>query len=174
MNYDRTSYEIPSTWISYEKCDQMWGTTKKALVYHDYKTDINYLILIQSLWRVVCLGSWKKTTCQLIFQKLRMIHTTRHVTLKWHFRRKCRCRLTFIFVFKNITCPSIYNLNNKWNFTNELVGPDYIRDWILSLNLVSLTSRIHTVNWWIKVITLSSQYHQNYINFIMSIWSAIV
>ena len=34
--------------------------------------------------------------------KIEMARTTRHVTLRWHFKRKYRCELTFIFVFKNV------------------------------------------------------------------------
>jgi hypothetical protein len=46
----------------------------------------------------------KKTTRSLISTlEIEMTRATKHVTLRWHCRRKCRCQLTFVFVFENVT-----------------------------------------------------------------------
>ena len=35
--------------------------------------------------------------------EIEMIRITRHVILRWHSRRSCKCKLTFIFVFENVS-----------------------------------------------------------------------
>ena len=35
--------------------------------------------------------------------KFEMTRTNKHMTLRWHFKRKCRCQLTFVFVFNIVT-----------------------------------------------------------------------
>ena len=49
---------------------------------------------------------------------IEMTRTTRHVTLRWHFRRKCRCLLTYIFVFENITWHFEFEVECQWNLSN--------------------------------------------------------
>ena len=45
----------------------------------------------------------KKTHTSIDTLQIEMTHTTRHVTLRWNFKRKCRSyQLTFIFVFENV------------------------------------------------------------------------
>ena len=81
-----------------------------------------------------------------------MTRPTRDVTLRWHFKIKCRCHLTFIFVFENVTwhfgfeferqikiCQPytlniIMQLNNgMWSSKSILkylrVGPIYSKFW---------------------------------------------
>ena len=35
--------------------------------------------------------------------EIEMTYMIRHVTLRWHFGRKCRFQLTFLFVYENVT-----------------------------------------------------------------------
>ena len=55
-----------------------------------------------------------------------MAYTTRHVTLRWYFERKCRCQSTFILVFKNIMWHFGFEVQLKWNLSNihsGYIGP---------------------------------------------------
>jgi hypothetical protein len=67
----------------------------------------------------------KKTIRQLTSWNFEMTHTTRHVTLNWHFKRKCRCWLTFIFVFKNITWHFRFEVGRQVKFVKHT-------DWMVS------------------------------------------
>jgi hypothetical protein len=44
---------------------------------------------------------WSPRACDTL--EIQMTCTTRHVTLRLPFRRKCRCQLTFFIFFENIT-----------------------------------------------------------------------
>ena len=48
-----------------------------------------------------------------------MTHTTRHVTLKWHLKRKCRCRLTFVFIFENVSWHSRFEVERQIKFVKH-------------------------------------------------------
>ena len=89
--------------------------------------------------------------------QIEMTHTTRHVTSRWQFRRKCRCQLTFIIVFE-ISCDTLdFKLNVKWNMSNMHIdsvlggGGLYFQECLV----LRASQEVHiqlTVNWpmWTK------------------------
>ena len=51
--------------------------------------------------------------------EIEMTRTTKHVTLRWHCRRKCRCQLTFIFVFENVTWHFGFEVERQIKFVKH-------------------------------------------------------
>ena len=72
-----------------------WHSTRKNL--HENKLHVNWHTQFR-FWHAVWLVK-KKIHTSIGILGIEMSHTTRYVTLRWPFRRKCRCQLTSIFVF---------------------------------------------------------------------------
>ena len=45
--------------------------------------------------------------------------TTRHVTSRWHFRRKSRCQSTFIFALENVTWHFGFDVERQMKFVKH-------------------------------------------------------
>ena len=76
-----------------------WHLTSKNL--HPKKAHVNWHAQCK-FWHVVWLVKIQITS--------QLTRTTKHVTLREQFRRRRKCQLTFLFVFKNIT----------WHFGTEV------------------------------------------------------
>ena len=61
-----------------------------------------------------CFQVWQGAFC-----KRRLSQITKGVTLRWHFRRKCRCQLTFILVFQNVTRHVGSKVERRMNFVKH-------------------------------------------------------
>jgi hypothetical protein len=61
----------------------------------------------------------KKVNTSIHTLEIRMTCTTRHVTLRWPFRRKARFQLPFIFVFENITWHFEFEVECEMKFVKH-------------------------------------------------------
>jgi hypothetical protein len=90
-------------------------------------TKMNYMSLDKArfrCWHVVRLVK-EKTARQIGTLIIEMTRTTRHVTLRWHFGRKCRWQLTFILCFLKTSRDTLdLKLTVKWNLSNIHTEPN--------------------------------------------------
>jgi hypothetical protein len=90
-----------------------WHLTRKNL--HPKKAHVNWHAQFR-FWHVVGLVK-KQIACHLTC-------TTKHVTLRQHFKRKNNSQLTFIFVFENITWHSGVEIEHQIKIVKHIYTPN--------------------------------------------------
>ena len=111
--------KVPIKWYVWQS---FWHLTCKNL--HKNKLHVTWQAQFR-FWHVVWHGK-KKTTRQFDTSKIEMSCITRHVTLRWHFRRRCRCQLTLVFVSENDTWHFGLEVERQMKFVKHTNWSPYI------------------------------------------------
>ena len=80
----------------------------------------------------VCLFVCYSQDCILIIEILVFPKILCNPKLRWQFRRKCRCELTFIFVLENVTWHFGFEVEREMNFVKatHCLGPHkHVSSW---------------------------------------------
>ena len=109
-----SSFQLP-TLCYFDKVFASWHLTCKELAHK--KMHINWQAQFR-IWHVV-LHVKKKNHMSTDTLEIEMTYTTRHVTLKWHSRRKCRCQSTFNIVYESITWHFGFEVERQTRFVQR-------------------------------------------------------
>jgi hypothetical protein len=91
--------------VFYKVFASFWCLTCKNL--HINKLHVNF---------VTC---EEKYNTSIDILEIEIIRTSRHVTFRWSFRRKCRCQFKFIFVLGNIRWHFEFEVQSQMKFVKH-------------------------------------------------------
>ena len=127
-----------------------WQSFCKFLSFDTHKTctKINMSIDTHDLDFDMQCDLWREKNHVIDTIEITMTQTTRHVTLRWHFRRKCGCQLKFIFVFENVTWHFGFEIKCHMNLSNIHIVSDPFPDCnYTALNMVCNLIWYYTSQW---------------------------